>query len=165
MQQKQMEEIYSTYSADVYRFLLYLCKDEYLAEDILQDTFLKAIENIDQFDGRCKLISWLCQIAKNQYFDYLRKIKKHSAGELTKDDALYPQTPCLEQLIQQETKAELMAAIHSLPDPYKEVVLLRVYAEMPFKEIADLFGRNEVWGRVTFMRGKNMILEKYHPDR
>lgn len=165
MQQKQMEEIYCAYAADVYQFLLYLCKDEYLAEDILQDTFLKAIENINQFDGRCKLTSWLCQIAKNQYFDHLRKTKKISTAEWAEEDAPDPQNPCLELMIQQEIKSELMEIIHSLPDPYKEVVLLRVYAEMSFKEIANLFGRNEVWGRVTFMRGKNMLLEKYHPNR
>ena len=161
MQNDSFEEIYSTYSKDVYIFLLHLCKDEHLAEDILQDTFLKAIENIEQFDGRCKLISWLCQIAKNQYFDHLRKIKNKKTVELLQEDIPDPSEPCLERLILKETGAKLMKIVHSLPQPYKEVFLLRVYAEMPFKDIAELFEKNDVWARVVFMRSKKMILDKY----
>ncbi len=165
MQNDRFEDIYSSYSRDVYLFLLHLCGDEHLAEDILQDTFLKAIENIDRFDGRCKLTSWLCQIAKNQYFDHLRKTRNRQTDTLAQEDAPDPSESCLDHLILKETGTELMKIVHLLPEPYKEVFLLRVYGEMPYKEIAALFGRNEVWGRVVFMRSKKMILDKYNENQ
>lgn len=161
MQRDDFEAIYNSYAEDVYRFLLHLCRDKQLAEELLQDTFLKAIENIDSFDGRCKLTSWLCQIGKNLYFDYLRKQKKHETEELTSEEVPDSNPDCLDRLILKETGAELMRIVHTLQDPYKEVFLLRVYGDMPFGEIAALFGRSEVWGRVTFLRAKEKVLEKY----
>ena len=76
MKNPDMNQIYEKYADVVYGFILRMCHDENLAEDILQDTFLKAIEKINTFDQKCKLTTWLCQIAKNTYFDYLRKITK-----------------------------------------------------------------------------------------
>lgn len=161
MHSKEFEEIYSTYSQDVYKFLLHLCGDGQLAEDILQDTFLKAIENIDSFDGRCKLSSWLCQIAKNLYFDHLRKMKNKSYVDLDTVDAPDPDTSHLDKLILKETGAKVLGIVHQLPEPYKEVFMLRVYGEMAYKDIAALFGKNDTWARVIFLRGKKMVLEQY----
>ncbi len=56
-----------------------------LVKDLLQNTFLKAIEKVDSFDNRCKLTSWLCQIAKNDYYDYLKKHKRHPVSTLDVD--------------------------------------------------------------------------------
>ena len=72
MAKMDMNLVYAQHAEEVYHFLLRLCSDAHLAEDLLQNTFLKAIEKIDTFDNRCKLTSWLCQIAKNDYYDYLR---------------------------------------------------------------------------------------------
>lgn len=160
MQKDRLEEIYSTYADDVYHFLLHLCKDEHLAEDLLQDTFLRAIENIDSFDERCKLSSWLCQIAKNLYFDHWRKSKQSVNTELSEEIPDTSETS-LEQLVLKETGSELLQLVHQLKDPYKEVFMLRVYGEMSLKEIAALFGKSEVWGRVTFLRAKESVIELY----
>lgn len=165
MQNDNWDEIYAAYAKDVYRFLLNLCRDEHLAEDLLQDTFLKAIENIDSFDERCKLTSWLCQIGKNLYFDHLRKNKKHPTEELSEAEVPDTTPTTLDQLIIKETGAELMKIVHSLRDPYKEVFLLRVYGVLPFKDIAALFGKSEIWGRVTFLRSKEMVMDKYRQNK
>nr|WP_301281489.1 RNA polymerase sigma factor [Anaerocolumna aminovalerica] len=69
----EFEEIYSEYFEDVYRYVLCLCRNESIAEDITQETFFKALKNIDSFKGDCKMSVWLCQIAKNSYFSYLKK--------------------------------------------------------------------------------------------
>lgn len=61
----EFAEIYSKYFKDVYRYTLGLSKNKSIAEDITQETFFKALKNIDGFKGNCKISVWLCQIAKN----------------------------------------------------------------------------------------------------
>ena len=85
MKSMYFSEIYQEHAEMVYRFLLRMCQDEDLAEDLMQDTFLKAIENIGTFDMRCKLSTWLCQIAKNTYLDYLRKKKNQTDVEFCEE--------------------------------------------------------------------------------
>ncbi|MBQ1372341.1 MAG: sigma-70 family RNA polymerase sigma factor, partial [Oscillospiraceae bacterium] len=70
---ESMEEIYQSYAKTVYRYLLSLTRDEDLAEELMQESFVQAIDSIGKFEGRCKLSTWLCAIAKNQWLCWLRK--------------------------------------------------------------------------------------------
>ncbi len=155
-----MNLVYAQNAEEVYRFLLRLCGDATLAEDLLQNTFLKAIEKVDTFDNRCKLTSWLCQIAKNDYYDYLRKNHKYPTHALQDVDIPDPTASIDELLADRDTAREIRMAVHLLPEPYKEVFLLRVYAQLPFREIGQMFQKTEVWGRVTYLRAKEMVLRK-----
>ena len=164
MADTELDEIYEQNAEDVYRFLLKMCGNSHLAEDLLQDTFLKAIEKIDTFDNRCRLTSWLCHIAKNTYLDYLRKLKRRPSAFL-EDEQTEPSVSCFEdKLMKDESTREMRLAVHKLPEPYKEVFMLRIYAELSFKEIAVTFGKSEVWGRVTFLRSKDMLLKLIEND-
>ena len=69
------EEIYQTYFADVYRYILALSRDAHTAEEVTQETFFRALETIDSFRGECQLRVWLCQIARNQYLSLCREQK------------------------------------------------------------------------------------------
>ena len=158
MSQIDFDVLYKNHAQEVYNFLLRLCGDANLAEDILQDTFLKAMEKVDKFDNRCKVTSWLCQIAKNTYFDYLRKKQKYNYTSLQEYNSHMKSPSPEEKLLDSEEAKEIRKMVHQLPEPYKEVFLLRVYAELPFKEIGHIFGKTEVWGRVTYMRSKDMII-------
>ena len=75
----EFEEVYRLYFRDVYRYCLALCRDEETAEEVTQETFFKALNAIDQFDGRCRLYVWLCQIAKNTYFSMQRRSPRAKA--------------------------------------------------------------------------------------
>lgn len=158
MKSMDFNEIYKEHAEMIYRFLLRMCHDEYLAEDLMQDTFLKAIEKINTFDMRCKLSTWLCQIAKNTYLDYLRKRKKQNAMELYEEEILDVEMSAEDSLMTAEAVGEIHGMIHRLDEPYKEVFLLRFYADLSYKEIGNVFGKSEVWGRVTYLRGKEMLL-------
>lgn len=159
MKNHDMNQIYEEYAEIVYGFILRMCHDEHLAQDLLQDTFLKAIENIDTFNQKCKLTTWLCQIAKNTYFDHLRKVKKYADADLDLHTVCDKNAAPEEVFITKENEQEIHLLIHKLPEPYKEVFLLRFYAELSFKDIARIFDKSEVWGRVTYLRGKDMLLE------
>lgn len=73
---KEFGEIYSKHFSDVYKYVLSLCRDETIAEEVTQKTFFKAMQPIDKFNGSYKLYVWLCQIAKNTYFTLSKKQKR-----------------------------------------------------------------------------------------
>lgn len=146
--------IYQQYFQDVYRFLLSLSQDETLAEEITQETFYKALQRIDTYQGTCKITVWLCQIAKNTYFSYCKK-QKHGA-KLGAGIGESPDTG-EEILLRQEELWQIHQVLHDLDEPYKEVFTLRVFGELPFQQISALFGKSESWSRVTFFRAKRKI--------
>ncbi|MDE6608702.1 MAG: RNA polymerase sigma factor, partial [Lachnospiraceae bacterium] len=69
----ELDDLYQEYAKMIYHFIYLKCNDKDLAEDIVQTTFLKAVSQIDSFQGRSKISTWLCQIAKNEYLNYCRK--------------------------------------------------------------------------------------------
>lgn len=74
----EFQEVYDRYFRDVYKYALSLSRDPDVAEEITQETFFKALKNIDSFRGQCRLYVWLCQIAKNTYLTQLQKQSRAS---------------------------------------------------------------------------------------
>jgi RNA polymerase sigma-70 factor (ECF subfamily) len=151
------DEIYEKYFKEVYRFTLALCKNQTLAEEITQETLVKALDNFDSFKGTCKINTWLCQIAKNQYFNILNKDKKIDHDSEIEGSA---SDNFVNRLLDHEDSAEIHKLLHTLSEPYKEVFTLRVFAELSFAQVADLFGKHESWVRVTFYRAKQKIISR-----
>lgn len=149
--------IYESYFSDVYQYIFSLCKDSSLAEEITQETFFKALKKIDQFDGKCTLFVWLCQIAKNTYFTYYTKNKRLSAYTPSLET---PDSNCfIDVILDKESTFEIHQILHNLDEPYKEVFSLRTLGELSFKQIGELFGKTESWARVTYHRAKMKIKE------
>lgn len=148
------QEIYNMYFTDVYKYVLSLCREPQLAEEITQETFFKAMKNLDGFRGQCRLFVWLCQIAKNTYFS-------HQGKSYTSFDAEPEASQSVEEaILQKETAFEIHRILHHLPEPYKEVFSLRVFGELSFKQIGILFGKTENWARVTYYRARVKIKEE-----
>lgn len=148
------EDIYNQYFKDIYRFVLSLSRDTAVAEEITQETFFKALNNINKFKGNCKINVWLCQIAKNTYFTYLDKQKRfttHDTTETTSENRIE------DSLLNKEEIFRIHKALHGLEEPYKEVFTLRVFGELPFAQISEIFGKTESWSRVTFHRAKRKV--------
>jgi len=151
----EFQEVYETYFQDVYKYLLVLSGDPVVAEEITQETFFKALKSIDRFQGQCRLYVWLCQIAKNTYFTYLKKTgRQRVEGACAAGEA--PE----ERLLRKEAVFEIHRALHNLREPYKEVFSLRVFGELPFGQIGALFGKTENWARVTYHRARLKIKEE-----
>lgn len=151
------DAVYQRYFKDVYKYMLVISRNEWVAEEVTQESFFKALNKLDDFDGRSSLYAWLCQIAKNTYIDYCRKQKKLVSDEAL-EEAYY--TDELEQMLQdKETAAEIYRAMHDLEEPYKEVFLLRIFGELPFAQIAALFHKTESWARETYHRARLKIKE------
>lgn len=153
-----MDAAYREYAVMVYKFLLSLCYEEELAEELTQETFYQAVRSVDRYDGSCKVSTWLCQIAKHLWYREMERRKRKGTSELTADmESL--EKPVEEQLLVKEEKMELFRKVHVLDEISKEIVLLRVTGAFLFKEIAELFGKNENWARVTYYRAKQKLLK------
>lgn len=151
------EEIYRLYFRDVYLFILAKSENPDIAEEITQETFYKALKNIDKFKGTCTVKTWLCQIAKNTYLTHLKK-QKYLANEET-DLASLDSESAEVLYLRKDESLSLYKVLHYLEEPYKEVFTLRTLGELSFKEIGDIFERKEGWARVTYHRAKLKIQE------
>lgn len=150
-------EIYTQYFRDVYKYAFSLSRNKSTAEEITQETFFKALKNIDKFDGKCKLYVWLCQIAKNTYFSFIKKEKQYD--HLTDIESSLCDEDIEKQLFTKEAALEIHKALHNLQDPYKEVFTLRIFGELSFFQIGEIFEKTESWARVTYHRAKIKLKE------
>lgn len=159
----EFEDIYQKYLSEVYLFLLRLSGNEDVAEELTQETFSKAFANIGKFRGTCKLNVWLCQIAKNTYYTWYSKQKRQISADAAGEDEAVAEIRLVasdnteNEVIDSITGYELHRILHKIPEPYKEVFMLRVFGELKFKEIAEIFEKTESWARVTYYRAKEMI--------
>ena len=152
---EDFQEVYNLYFRDVYKYALSLSRDPTVAEEITQETFFKAMKSIGSFRGQCRLYVWLCQIAKNTYITYCQKqTRANSEMEFSSGTTLE------EHLLTKESAFEIHKVLHHLPEPYKEVFSLRVFGELPFSQIGELFGKTESWARVTYHRARLKIKEE-----
>ena len=148
------ENIYNQYFRDVYLFVLSLSRNETISEEITQETFFKALKSINNFKGNCKVSVWLCQIAKNTYFSYM---DKQNHLELSDKHEKVIDNNIDEAILNKEDAFHIHKVLHYLYEPYKEVFTLRVFGELSFAQISQLFEKTESWARVTFHRAKHNI--------
>jgi len=156
-----LEQIYKDYFSVVYRYILSVSKDSLTAEEITQETFFKALKAIDGFRGECSIRVWLCQIAKNCWYDHVKQ-RSRQAGMDELDET---QTALEQDFLSPLESKEAHRILHAMKEPYKEVFSLRVFGELAFSDIAELFGKTDSWARVTYHRARMMIKEELENGR
>ena len=156
MRRDAVEELYCLYAPTVYKYLMCLCHDPSLAEDLTADTFEAALRGIHKFRGEAKLSVWLCSIAKRKYYQHLRRNGRIQAVPLEDAPLISPQDIEGEYL-RQADKIDLYRALQVLPPEAREVFYLRLAGDMTFEEIGSILGRSGNWARGTFYRGKEKL--------
>ena len=154
---QDIEKIYKEYFETVYKYLFCLTHNSDLAEELTQETFYKAVQKIDSFKGKCKISVWLCQIAKNLWYDELKKeqrINKSGEEELS---FIASNENLEEMIVSNEERISLYQKMQKLDNVTREVIYLRITGELSFKEIGNILNKTENWARVTFYRGKNKM--------
>lgn len=157
----EFEKIYRTYFIDVFLYIRRLSNDNHIAEEVTSETFFKAMRSLDGFRGDCDIRVWLCQIAKNCYYSYLKRagrIERIDDNELLNEPAQGETVE--EQILQQDEARRIQRILHDIPEPYKEVFMWRVFADLSYKKIGQIFGKTENWACVTYHRARNMIKER-----
>ncbi|MBR3437287.1 MAG: sigma-70 family RNA polymerase sigma factor [Lachnospiraceae bacterium] len=158
---KPMEEIYQEYAKTVYRFLLSRTGNADLAEELTQETFYQAIRTVNRYDETCKVSTWLLGIAKNVLLTYRRK---HPATEDIADQEIQVES-AEDAALRSAERVELLRKLHELKEPQREVVYLRVFGGLSFREIGDIFAKTENWARVTFYRAKEQLRKELSDEQ
>ena len=151
------EMVFQENNQFVFRFLMKLCGDVSLAEELTQETFFRAYMNLSALRNEDKVAAWLCQIAKNTYFAWFNEQKrKQPISQPTPADS----TPDIAELFEEkELAGRAFSVLHALEEPYKEVFMLSVFGGLSLKDISAMFGKSESWARVTYYRAKQKIME------
>ena len=156
MGEAEFEAIYTKHFDGIYRFLSKLCPSPDLCEEMTQETFYQAYISLHRYNGKCEMFTWLAAIAKNTYFKYLRKNK---ITHLNLELAVMPdEEHSPEYLLEKRLEAaQVREAVRKLPPKYRDVVILRIYADRPFAEVARLLGITENSAKVMFHRAKEIL--------
>ncbi|MBN2520345.1 MAG: sigma-70 family RNA polymerase sigma factor [Bacteroidales bacterium] len=140
-----IETLINRHKNKVYTYILLLVKDEHLAEDIFQDTFIKVIKSLKsgKYQDNGKFLSWVVRIAHNLVIDHFRKEKQLNTCSNDDysmnlfDSPKFSEKTIEEQIIKEQIENDVRALVDLLPDDQKEVILLRHYGALSFKEIAE----------------------------
>lgn len=157
---QNIEEIYKKYAKIIYKYVFCLTEDKEVAEEIVQETFLVAVKDINKFRGDCKISSWLCQISKYIWYKRLKKEKR--LNEVPLDDlknAIKFEETLDEKLYKKEMNFKILKQVQKLDKDTKDVIYLRLLGNLKFKEIAQIMDKSVEWAKVTFFRGKKKIKE------
>ncbi len=151
------EGVFTAHQSMIFKYLLKLCGDRMLAEELTQETFFRAYMNFRQLRDENKAAAWLCRIAKNTFFAWCREQRK----TLPLEEALLPGAPDVAEKVAARTLTDAaFAALRKLDEPYREVFELRIFGELSFSQIGTIFGKTETWARVTYHRARLKLQER-----
>ena len=159
----EFEALYKEYFPRIYAFLYKLTENRDLAEELTQETFYQAFVSFHRFRGDSDVFTWLASIGKHAYSRYLRRNRRHVEGLSTEVLAgIYAgqTTEHLEDTVENQLLVEsTRQALLALPEKYRDVMILRVYADMSYAQIGDALHISENSARVIYYRAKKMMME------
>ncbi|MBR5235550.1 MAG: sigma-70 family RNA polymerase sigma factor [Bacteroidaceae bacterium] len=176
---KAFDELLSRYQGKIFNYILFIVRNQELAEDIFQETFVKAIVTMQQgrYTADGKFGAWITRIAHNLVIDSFRQERSENtiSNDESEVDLLNDADLCDDnvemQMVNDQTLIDVRRLVDALPDNQREVVYMRYYQDLSFKEIAEIVGVsiNTALGRMRYallnMRKiaeeKHIVLEMY----
>ena len=151
-----IDEIYKKYANLIKNYIFSITENESLSEEIMQETFIVAINQISKFRGECEIPVWLRSIAKKILY---KESKKNNLKNTISIDGLEikDSKDIEEDYIRNNNKLKIYKAIQKLDFNTREVMYLRIIGDLNFKEIGQILNKSENWARVTFFRGKQKL--------
>lgn len=153
---ENIEEIYEKYASLIKNYIYTITENDNLAEDIMQETFIVAINQIDKFRGDCEISVWLRSIAKKILYKETKKNKFENTVSIDEIE-ISDNKKIDENYIPKENKVTIYKTLQKLDINTREVMYLRITGELSFKEIGQILNKSENWARVTFFRGKQKL--------
>lgn len=170
-----LEMLINRYKDKIFTSILYIVKDSYIAEDIFQETFIKVMRTLKKngYNDEGKFLPWVLRIARNLAIDYFRKVKRMPTVSSSEDEDVFRKLNIIqdnveERQVKQDADNVVRAAINRLPLEQREVLVLRHYGDLSFKEIAELtdVSINTALGRMRYaLSNLRKILEYAKVER
>lgn len=154
MKNDELENLYKVYYTELYIYALSFCKDHYLAQDLVSETFFKALLSIEYNQEYIKYC--LFRVCKNLYFDHLKKNKYLQHFDLN-EDKLFVEDNTLDRIVQNEERRRVYYEVLKLPPSYKEIIILYYYCTFTLKEIATITSISEGTARVLLFRARRKL--------
>lgn len=163
---QDMDTIYKKYGEIVYKYVFCLTGNEDITEEIVQETFLVAVKDINKFRGEYKISTWLCQISKYIWYKKLKKekLKKEIPLDMLQD-TLFIEDAIEENLWNKEKKIQLFKKLQDFDEDTKNVMYLRIFGNFEYNEIAEIMNKTSNWARVVFFRGKQRLKEELKNEK
>ena len=152
------EKLYEAYFMRVYSYVMTLCGDRELSEELAQETFFRAMNARKEFEQRSDVCTWLCAIAKNLFLDEMKRRQKTSP--LPGEEELSSPEEIESAAVNADQSLRIHMILHTLEEPFREVFELRVFGELSFRDIGTVFSKTENWARVTYHRARLKIRER-----
>ena len=160
-----LDLIYRQYADTVYRFLLAKTGSSDLAEELTQETFFRAVGSIGRFDGSCQISTWLCGIAGNVLRTHYKKHRREYPVDEIPESGSGSAAVSAEETVMENTGQErILAAMHALPEPGREIMHLRILGGLSFRQIGAVLGQTETWARVNYYRAKQGLIKEMKKD-
>ncbi len=156
-------EIYDQNYGRVRKFILALIRDEWTADDLTQETFIRVRSNLDALKDTSKLVPWIFSIARNLCLDHFRSLKKISLNECGIENAkdAFRESIVQKKLEQHEMSLCVQGVVRLLPEPYQSVITLFDVAELSHREIAEVLGTTVENIKVRLHRGRKKLKELF----
>lgn len=156
MKNDELEDLYNKYNKELYIYALSLCKEHYLAQDLVSETFFKALLSIENNQHYIKY--WLFRVCKNLYLDYLKKNKNLQDIE-AHVDKLFIEDSTIEKIILNEERRKTFCEVLKLQQSYKEIIILYYYCSLTLQEISSLIGISQGASRTLLFRARKKLKE------
>ena len=150
----------------LYKYVFCLTGNEDTTEEIVQETFLVAVKDINKFRGECKISTWLCQISKYIWYKKVKKerLKKEIPLDILQN-TLFIEESIDENLWNKEKKIQLFKKLQDFDEDTKNVMYLRIFGNFEYNEIAEIMNKTSNWARVVFFRGKQKLKEELENEK
>lgn len=163
---QDMDSIYIKYGKMLYKYVFCLTGNEDITEEIVQETFLVAVKDINKFRNECKISTWLCQISKYIWYKKLKKEKLKKEIPLNiLENTLYIEETIEENFLNKEKKIQLFKKIQEFDEDTKNVMYLRIFGNFEYSEIAEIMNKTSNWARIVFFRGKQKLKEDLENEK
>lgn len=163
---QDMDSIYIKYGKMLYKYVFCLTGNEDITEEIVQETFLVAVKDINKIRNECKISTWLCQISKYIWYKKLKKekLKKEIPLDIL-ENTLYIEETIEENFLNKEKKIQLFKKIQEFDEDTKNVMYLRIFGNFEYSEIAEIMNKTSNWARIVFFRGKQKLKEDLENEK
>ncbi|MDF2844998.1 MAG: polymerase subunit sigma-70 [Herbinix sp.] len=161
MNNKSLEKIYQQYSNEVYLYAFSLCKNYHEAQELVSDTFFKALVSLEKEDGEFKY--WLLRVCKNSWLDGLKK-KKYILDKPYDEALSLTGNDMVNLILKEEERRTLYEVIQYLPQTYKEIIILHYFCNLSLKEISEIMNITPGAGRMLISRARKCLKERLNKE-
>lgn len=156
------ERIIAKYDKSLYSYIFSLVKEKYLAEDLLQETFIKIYKNLDKYDIGKNFSAWIITIARNTVYDYSKKKKIKTLNILEEKDCYIQETnndPS--RILEEKEKIEILdKLVNKLPEKYRDIIILKYFDELKYHEIAEVLNTDDAKVKWKLYEARELLIRE-----